>query len=145
MYRPLVDAVIEHELARQVRLKSTLTQSAAGRSWIEQPHLFQNYKQLQLFDTLSIYFHLRHASERGDQVYVHVPMNRDVDTTITLKKIDERTYSLDPFPFVSDRLMLVCRGRYVPPFPHDFPPERVGASLYALPADRQSYELVPAR
>jgi hypothetical protein len=94
---------------------------------------------------LSIYFHLRHASERGDQVYIHVPTNREADTTITLKKIDERVYSLDPFPFASDRLTLVCRGRYVTPFPQDFPPERVGASVYALPADRQSYELVPAR
>src|SRR6516165_2552771 len=145
VYRPLVDAVLEHELARQTRLKSTLSQSTTGRSWIEQQHLFQNYKQLQFFDTLSIYFHLRHASERGDQVYVHVPMNRDVDATIRLKKVDERVYSLDPFPFASDPLTLVSRGRYVAPFPQDFPPERVGALLYALPADRQSYELVPAR
>jgi hypothetical protein len=112
---------------------------------IEQQHLFQNYKQLQFFDTLSIYFHLRHASERGDQVYAHLPMNRDVDATITLKKIDERVYSLDPFPFASDPLTLVSRGRYVMPFPQDLPPERVGALLYALPADRQTYELVPAR
>jgi hypothetical protein len=145
MYRSLVDAVIEHELARQARLKSTLIQSAAGRSWTEQQHLFQNYKQLQFFDTLSIYFHLRHASERGDQVYVHVPMNNSVDATITLKKTDERVYSLDPFPFTSDRLTLVSRGRYVMPFPEGFPPERVGASLHAMPMDRQSYELVPAR
>jgi hypothetical protein len=58
-----------------------------------------------------------------------------VDTTITLKKIDERTYSLDPFPFGSDQLRLVSRGRYVAQFPEDFPPERVGASLCALPAD----------
>jgi hypothetical protein len=68
-------------------------------------------------------------------------MSRDVDETITLKKIDERVYSLDPFPFASDRLRLVSRGRYVAPFPEDFPPERVGASLYVLPADRQSYSL----
>jgi len=145
MYRPLVDAVLEHELARQARLKSTLSQSTMGRSWIEQQRLFQNYKQLQFFDTLSIYFHLRHASERGDQVYVHVPLNCDLDTTITLKKIDERTYSLDPFPFDSDRLRLVSRGHYVTRFPEDFQPERAGASLCALPSDRQSYELVPAR
>ena len=137
--------MLEHELTRQSRLKSTLSQSATGRSWIKQQHLFQNYKQLQFFDTLSIYFHLRHASERGDQVYVHVPTNREADATISLKKIDERVYSLDPFPFASDRLTLVCRGRYVAPFPEDFPPEHVGVSLYALPADRQSYELVPAR
>ena len=51
----------------------------------------------------------------------------------------------DPFPFASDRLRLVSRGRYVAPFPEDFPPERVRAALYALPADRQNYELVPER
>jgi hypothetical protein len=143
--RPLVDAMLAHEVERQARLKSTLAQSPTGRSWINQQHLFQNYKQLQFFDTLSIYFHLRHAGERGDQVYVHVPMNRDVDATITLKKVDEGVYSLDPFPFASDPLTLVSRGRYVAPFPQDFPPERVGALLYALPADRQIYALVPAR
>jgi hypothetical protein len=75
----------------------------------------------------------------------HVPTNRDADATITLKKVDERVYSLDPFPFASDRLTLVCRGRYVAPFPEDFLPEHVGASLYALPVDRQIYALVPAR
>ena len=144
-YRLLADAMLAHEVERQARLKSTLAQSPTGRSWINQQHLFQNYKQLQFFDTLSIYFHLRHASERGDQVYVHVPMNRDVDATIRLKKVDERVYSLDPFPFASDPLTLVSRGRYVAPFPQDFPPERVGALLYALPADRQIYALVPAR
>jgi hypothetical protein len=29
------------------------------------------------------------------------------------------------------------------PFPADFPPDRVGAALRELPADRQTYELVP--
>jgi Protein of unknown function (DUF3891) len=145
MYRPQLDAMLTGELARQKRLKSKLSQSAMARSWIEQPHLFQNYKQLQFFDTLSIYFHLRHASERGDQAYVHVPMNRDADATITIKKRDERVYCLDLFPFASDRLTLICRGRYVQPFPADFPPERVGAALYARPADRQTYDLVPER
>ena len=71
-------------------------------------------------------------------------MNRDADTTIALRKIDERVYSLDPFPFAGDRLTIACRGRYVMPFPEDFPPDRVGAALRELPADQQIYELVPA-
>jgi hypothetical protein len=142
--RVLIDAVIAHELARQERLKSSLAASASTRTWVEEPHLFQNYKQLQFFDTLSIYFHLRHASERGDEIYVHVPLNAEADATIALIKVDEGTYRLDPFPFGGDRLTLTCCGRYVRPFPADFDAARVGAALRELPDDRQSYELVPA-
>ncbi len=105
--------------------------------------LFQNYKQLQFFDTMSLYFHLRHAGERGAETYVHVPLTAEADTTVALKKIDDRVYSLDPFPFAGDRLTITCRGRYVMPFPVDFPPDRVGEALRTLPADRQTYQLVP--
>jgi hypothetical protein len=142
--RVLIDTMIAHELARQERLKSTLATSASTRAWVEEPHLFQNYKQLQFFDTLSIYFHLHHASERGEENYVHVPMNDGADTTIAVDKVDEGTYSLDPFPFSGDRLTLTCHGRYVRPFPADFDAARVGAALRELPDDRQTYELVPA-
>jgi hypothetical protein len=72
-----------------------------------------------------------------------VPMSADADTTVALRKIDDRFYSLDPFPFAGDRLTLVCKGRYAMPFPKDFPPDRVGAALRELPEARQTYELVP--
>jgi hypothetical protein len=70
-------------------------------------------------------------------------MSADGDATINLTKIDDRVYRLDPFPFAGSRLTLVCRGRYVMPFPKDFPPDRVGAALRELPVDRQIYDLVP--
>ena len=141
--RQRIDRMIADELARQERLKSTLGVEPATQGWIEEPHLFANYKQLQFFDTLSIYFHLRHATERGEETYVHVPMNAEEDASIKLRKVDERVYSLDPFPFASDRLTLSCRGRYVRPFPENFDPAQVGATLRALPNDQQSYEFVP--
>jgi hypothetical protein len=144
LHRPLIDAMLTYEEARQARLKARLATDEATRDWVEEHHLFQNYKQLQFFDTMSLYFHLRHAGERGTETYVHVPRNAYTDTDITLKKINERVYSLDPFPFAPDRLTIACRGRYVMPFSPDFPPERVGAALRELPADRQTYELVPA-
>jgi hypothetical protein len=144
VHRPLIDAMLTQEEARQARLKTTLAADPATCDWIEERHLFQNYKQLQFLDTMSLYFHLRHAGERGTETYVHVPMNREADTTIALRKVDEKVYSLDPFPFAGERLTIVCRGRYVMPFPEDFPPDRVGAALRELPADRQIYELVPA-
>ena len=144
VHRPLIDAMLAYEEARQARLKAALAADPATHDWIEGRHLFQNYKQLQFFDTMSLYFHLRHAGERGTETYVHVPLTAEADTTVALKKIDDRVYSLDPFPFASDRLTIKCRGRYVMPFPVDFPPGRVGAALRELPADRQTYELVPA-
>ena len=142
-HRPLIDAMLANEENRQARLKSALAAEPATRAWVGESHVFQNYKQLQFLDTLSLYFHLRHASERGDQAYVHVPMSAEEDTPVTLKKIDERTYSLAPYPFAPERLTITCRGRYAMPFPADFPPDRVGAALRELPEDRQSYELVP--
>jgi hypothetical protein len=143
-HRPLIDAMLADEEARQARLKAVLAADPATRAWVEQCRLFQNYKQLQFFDTMSLYFHLRHAAQRGDETYVHVPLTEDADATIALRKIDDRVYSLDPFPFAGDRLTLVCRGRYVRPFPKDFPADRVGRALRELPDDRQTYELVPA-
>jgi Protein of unknown function (DUF3891) len=142
-YRSLIDAMLANEEDRQARLTSALAAQTATRDWASEPHRFQNYKQLQFLDTLSLYFHLRHAGERGDQTYVHVPMNADEDATIALKKLDERTYSLAPWPFTPNRLTITCHGRYAVPFPADFPRDRVGAALRELPEDRQSYELMP--
>lgn len=142
-HRQLIDTMLAYEEGRQTRIKSELAANTATQDWIAPPHLFQNYKQLQFFDTLSLYFHLRHASERGEQVYLHVPMNAEEDATLVLKKVDERVYRLDPYPFAGDKLTLACRGRYANPFPDDFDPAQVGAALRALPADWQTYEIVP--
>jgi hypothetical protein len=141
--RSLIDAMLAHELARQKRLKAALGAEAVTRAWVADRHLLQNYKQLQFFDTLSLYFHLRHAGERGEEVYIHVPISSEADTSVKLCKTDDAHYSLDPFPFAGDRLTLVCRGRYAMPFPRDFDQAQVGATLRALPPDRQTYELVP--
>jgi hypothetical protein len=142
--RPMVDKMLADEVARQERLKQAC-ENPATRPWLEENHLFQNYKQLTFFDTLALYFHLDHASERGEEVYIHVPMTADSDANVTVKKIDDRTYSLDPFPFAGDTLKLTCRGRYARPFANDFPADKVGAALAAMPADMQTYQLVPAR
>jgi Protein of unknown function (DUF3891) len=140
--RPQVDAMLAAEEDRQSRLRGILAKDPATQSWIEERHLFQNYKQLTFIDTLSLYFHLYHATERGEETYVHVPMNAEADCDVTVKKVDEGVYSLDPFPFAENRLKLVCRGRYTKPFPRDFDRSKAGAALRALPPDRQTYELV---
>jgi hypothetical protein len=143
--RPMVDKMLADEVARQNRLKEALAKSDKTRPWMSENHVFQNYKQLTFFDTLSLYFHLYHATERGEEVYIHVPMTAESDTNVTVKKISDDTYSLDPFPFASDTLTLTCRGRYTKPFATDFPADKVGAALAALPADTQTWRLVPVR
>ena len=143
--RPMVDKMLAEEVERQERLKRELAKNPVTRPWLEDKHLFQNYKQLTFFDTLALYFHLYHASERGEEVYIHVPMTAEGDSNVTVKKIDDRTYSLDPFPFAGDTLKLSCRGRYARPFAEDFPADKVGAALADMPADTQTYQLVPAR
>src|SRR6185436_16973201 len=122
--RPMVDQMLADEVARQKRLKEKLAKSDATRPWLDK-RLFQNYKQLTFFDTLSLYFHLYHASERGEEVYIHVPMTAEGDTNVTVKKISDQVYSLDPFPFAGDTLKLTCRGRYVKPLADNIPTDKV--------------------
>ncbi len=143
--RPMVDKMLADEVARQGRLKAELAKNEATRPWVEENRVFQNYKQLTFFDTLSLYFHLYHASERGEEVYIHVPMTADSDSNVTVKKVSDQVYSLDPFPFAGDTLKLTCRGRYARPFANDFPADKVGAALASMPTDTQTYQLVPAR
>jgi hypothetical protein len=143
--RAMIDAMLLGEVERQSRLKATLADNPATAPLIEDRHLFQNYKQLQFFDTLALYFHLYHAGERGDETYIHVPVSAEEDATVQVRQISERVYSLDPFPFAGDRLMLVCKGRYTRPLPAGCDRTQAGALLRALPPDQQTYELVPAR
>jgi hypothetical protein len=143
--RPMVDKMLADEVERQDRLKQALAKNEATRPWVEENRLFQNYKQLTFFDTLSLYFHLCYASERDEMVYIHVPMTAQSDSNITVKKVSDQVYSLDPFPFAGDTLKLTCRGRYVKRFANDFPADKVGATLASMRTDTQTYQLVPAR
>ena len=141
--RPLIDAMLAGELERQERLKTKLAANPATQGWLTEKHLFKNYKQLTFFDTLALYFHLNHADDRGEELYIHVPVSAEADTNVSVKKLTERVYRLDPFPF-RDTLKAVCRGRYVEPFPAEFEGDKRGAALRAIPPDHQTIELVPA-
>jgi hypothetical protein len=141
--RPLIDAMLAGELERQERLKTKLSADPAMQGCLTENHLFQNYKQLTFFDTLALYFHLNHAVDRGEELYIHVPMTAEADTNVTVTKQTEQVYRLDPFPF-RDKLRAVCRGRYVEPFPADFQADNLGAALRAIAPDQQTVELVPA-
>jgi hypothetical protein len=136
-------AFLEGERARQKRLREQLAADPKTRPWVEERHLIQNYKQLQFFDTLALYFNLRHESQRGEEAYSHVPRNAKEDATVTVKNRGNGVYSFAPFPFKGDRLEVACSGRYVKPLPEGLKPAEVGAALRGLPTTAQKYTFVP--
>lgn len=135
-------AMLEGELKRQERLKTQLRADPKTNAWVEEKHLMQNYKQLQFFDTLSLYFHLRHPSARKEERFVHVPIDAETDADVVLRPLGCDTYSLSPFPFAGDRLEARCPGRYLSPIPAGAEPSDVGALLRSLPVTEQVFTFV---
>jgi hypothetical protein len=81
-------------------------------------HLFQNYKQLQFFDTLALYFNRTHAGERGELKFDHVPLNEREDVTITVRPAGDGVYSLSPYPFAAENASFAYAGRPIAPGQH---------------------------
>jgi uncharacterized protein DUF3891 len=135
-------ARLARELERQERLKAVVAADSKTRSWVEPSRLMQNYKQLQFFDTLGLYFHLRQEAERGEEVYIHVPQSAEADTNVSVRSLGQGRYSLTPFPFANDNLKVICRGRYVRPIAAAAAPGDLGAALRSISTDSQTYTLV---
>ena len=117
--RPLVDRMLEGELARQARLKDELARDRKTAPWLDEPHLFQNYKQLQFFDTLALHFNRIHPTERGESKYEHVPVNAAEDVSVSIRPISPGIYSLSPFPFSAEEAAFAYAGRLIEPGQQD--------------------------
>ena len=115
--RPQVDAMLDGELERQGQLKDKLANDPQTAGWLDEPHLMQNYKQLQFFDTLSLYFHCNEASERGVVEFPHVPKTAADDVVVTIAPKRENTYAMSPYPFAESGIAIEFVGRYMAPIP----------------------------
>jgi hypothetical protein len=113
--RPLADAMLAGELARQQRLKAEIAKDAGAAAWLDQTRLFQNYKQLQFCDTLALYFNRVHAAARGEQQFTHVPRDAQEDVTVTIRPQREGVYALSPFPFAAENAEFAFAGRFIVP------------------------------
>lgn len=113
--RVAADGMLDAEIARQNRLKAALRADPETAEWIEESHLFQNYKQLQFFDTLALYFNCVPEGERVEAAFAHVPMSAGEDATIEIKPLGDRVYALAPYPFDQERIELSFAGRYLAP------------------------------
>ena len=77
----------------------------------------QSYKQLQLFDTLALYFNRIHEGAREESVFPHIPMTAAEDVDVTVTPMDGGTYRVTPWPFAGDDLTVTFEGRYMLPDP----------------------------
>jgi hypothetical protein len=109
--RPLAQRMLQGELDRQKRLKADLSHDSKTSGWIEEKRLFQNYKQLQFFDTLALYFNRIHPSERGEAIFEHVPLNAGEDVSITVRPKNPGVYEVSPYPFAAEGAEFAFAGR----------------------------------
>lgn len=109
--------MLQAELTRQAELETQLTLDTTTATWANKSFLFHNYKLLQFFDTLALYFHMVHPAGRTTSTFHNVPQAIDDDVTITIQSIEASTYALTPYPFRESGLSFYYEGRYLSPQP----------------------------
>jgi hypothetical protein len=137
--RAAADRMLNAEIKRQERLKTQLRANPATAAWVEESRLFQNYKLLQFFDTLALYFNCVPEGERGEACFSHVPMNATKDTNVDINPVGPDTYALAPYPFDRENLTLTFEGRYLAPLAAG---DSVREELETAATERQSIRLV---
>ncbi len=141
-YKDQAEAMLAHELARQERLKADLRAESDLAPLAEENVIFHNYKLLQFFDTLALYFHLKHAGHREEATFINVPRGIDDDVSLTISPHDDGSYRLTPWPFAGSDLTVSVEGRMMAPYPADSTPDDVAADLRNLTATTQRYHMV---
>ena len=74
--RATAEGMLNGELERQARLKHALAENPDTAAWVDEAQVMQNYKQLQFFDTMALYFNCNGAADREPKAFTHVPMSR---------------------------------------------------------------------
>ena len=139
--RPRVAAMLGAELARQDRLRAALDADPATAAWNSETVVFGAYKQLQFFDTLSLYFHMQPKGHRGDSTFNHVPTDPPTDVSISVQEQPGAVYVLDPYPFDVDHLQVATDGRYLLPAE---PGTDLATVMASTPTSEQAVTLVAA-
>jgi hypothetical protein len=134
-----VTDMLNAELERQARLKNELSSNAGTAAWVAEAALMNNYKLLQFFDTLSLYFHTTQAEARGETKFLNVPDGKGTDHTVTITPREDGAYALSPWVFEGDSLEAFVEGRYISAQPPstDFRP-----IFDSTPKEKQAYKLV---
>lgn len=137
--RALAERMLAGELDRQKRLKAQLAGDPGAAKWLDEAHLFQNYKQLQFCDTLALYFNRIHPSERGEQTFQRVPLNAQQDVAITIRPRGNSEYELSPYPFAASGGEFAYAGRPLSPGPR---PDEWPSVLRERPVQWETFRLM---
>src|SRR5262249_57550799 len=97
------------------KVKGQSMEEAQTARWLEKDHLIQNYKQLQVFDTLALYFNRTHPSARTAQEFEHVPLNAAEDANVTIRPRSTGVYEVSPYPFAANAAEFAFAGRLIEP------------------------------
>jgi len=135
--RHLAERMLEGELKRQARLKAELVKNPKTAGWIEDGHLFQNYRQLQFFDTLALYFNREHEEARKPATFPRVPKSAEEDANISVRPVKPGVYEVSPYPFEEDEAKFSFCGRYVKPAQGD-----VASQLRSAPKSWQRFTFI---
>jgi hypothetical protein len=116
-HKPAAEDMLGKELGRQARLKEKLAADAEFRAYVEETVLFANYKLLQFFDTLALYFNCTSEPARETSTFPNVPKKPGDDVTITVSREKQGVYRFSPFPFAKDGVEMTCAFRRLLPQP----------------------------
>jgi hypothetical protein len=137
-YKPAADAMLIRELERQNRLKEILRSDPVSMPWVEDQALLDNYKLLQFFDTLALYFQTTHPESRTKGRFLNVPDGKRRDHTISISPRSDGTYVLTPWVFATATLEIFVEGRYIAPQP---PGTNLKVLFESTPKQKQFYRL----
>lgn len=135
--RPSYEAELESLRAREETLRSALARDPDTADWVEEGALSRNYKRLQFFDSLALYFNYTAEGARDTRRFPKVPLSAEEDVTVEIKPVHAGTYALDPFPFSHEGVEVHCEGRYLRPVDGD--DAALADALRNAPTDRQVF------
>ena len=120
-------------------LEIQLAQDPTTENWLRR-YLWQNYKQLQFFDSLALYFNCTDETKRLPASFVQVPLSAIQTQTIKIEPIKNNQYKLTPFPFKQPKVSISFQGRYL--FPAQRDTKQLHQALLNAPLERQEVQLV---
>lgn len=140
-HKAAVEEMLNGETARQERLKAQLAANGEMAEWIEDVFLFHNYKLLQFFDTLALYFQTVCEAQLTESHFHNVPAALAKDITIKARPIKKGVIGLTPYPFQADELEVYTEGRYLTTLPEDTTTD-LANMMRTTPITRQTFKLV---
>ena len=105
----------QEEKARQEEIISRISKDPETASWVSDEALWTNFRAIQFFDTLALYFGLERDADRGTVEFNKVPTNWTSDTDVTLTRVESGVYALSPYPFDQSPLVVTMPGTLVGP------------------------------